>query len=155
MDDMRAKGRGEHVVQPFADGANGWLVWEVSPSWSFRRVRVIVPHHWGDQGVTMRVFQALVGLVLRALNLTTEIFYHVVFLLKNDLTLHAPGMAPAVSGYIDSSSGLEFATWPLEPFSCLSLANCLLSMARRHSKLSSSPLPDDRLREGVAIFASD
>ncbi|RVW17412.1 hypothetical protein CK203_094138 [Vitis vinifera] len=36
MGDMRAKGRGEHVIQPFADGANGWLVWEVSPSWSFR-----------------------------------------------------------------------------------------------------------------------
>ena len=30
------------------------------------------------------VSQALVGLVLRALNLTTEIFYHVVFLLKNE-----------------------------------------------------------------------
>ena len=30
------------------------------------------------------VFQALVGLVLRALNLTTGIFYRVVFLLKNE-----------------------------------------------------------------------
>ena len=40
-------------------------------------------------------------------------------------------------------------------FSCFSLANCLLSMALRHSKLSSSPLPEDWLREGVAIFASD
>ena len=30
------------------------------------------------------VFQALVGLVLRALNLTTVIFYRVVFLLKNE-----------------------------------------------------------------------
>ena len=30
MNDMRAEGRGEHVVQPFADGASGWLVWEVS-----------------------------------------------------------------------------------------------------------------------------
>ena len=36
MGDMRANGRGEHVIQPFADGPNGWLVWEVSPSWSFR-----------------------------------------------------------------------------------------------------------------------
>ena len=26
MNDMRVEGRGEHVVQPFADGANGWLV---------------------------------------------------------------------------------------------------------------------------------
>ena len=30
------------------------------------------------------------------------------------LTLHVLGMAPAVPGYIDSGSGLEFATWPLE-----------------------------------------
>ncbi|KAL6325284.1 hypothetical protein AAG906_023129 [Vitis piasezkii] len=30
------------------------------------------------------------------------------------LTLHASGIAPAVPGYIDSGSGLEFATWPLE-----------------------------------------
>ena len=30
------------------------------------------------------------------------------------LTLHVLGMAPTVPGYIDSGSGLEFATWPLE-----------------------------------------
>ena len=36
MNNMRAERRGEHVVQPFADGANGWLVWEVSPSLSYR-----------------------------------------------------------------------------------------------------------------------
>ncbi|RVW22445.1 hypothetical protein CK203_099234 [Vitis vinifera] len=30
------------------------------------------------------------------------------------LTLHASGMVPAVPGYIDSGSDLEFATWPLE-----------------------------------------
>ena len=36
MNDMRAKRRGEHVGQPFADGANGWLVWEVLPSLSYR-----------------------------------------------------------------------------------------------------------------------
>ncbi|RVW84097.1 hypothetical protein CK203_040606 [Vitis vinifera] len=30
------------------------------------------------------------------------------------LTFPFSGMAPAVPGYIDSSSGLEFATWPLE-----------------------------------------
>ena len=36
MDDMRVERRGEHVVQPFADGANGWLVWEVSPSLLYR-----------------------------------------------------------------------------------------------------------------------
>ncbi|RVW33118.1 hypothetical protein CK203_111169 [Vitis vinifera] len=29
------------------------------------------------------------------------------------LTLYVSGMAPAVPGYIDSGSGLEFATWPL------------------------------------------
>ncbi|RVX15062.1 hypothetical protein CK203_007696 [Vitis vinifera] len=46
--------RGEHVIQPFADGANGWLVWDVSPSWLFRWVRMNVPHHGGDYGVTMR-----------------------------------------------------------------------------------------------------
>ena len=71
--------------------------------------------------------------------------------------MHAPGMAPVVPGYIDSGSGLEFATWLLErrqrggldveawmrntafsslnlsvswmrAFNCRSLANCLLSM---------------------------
>ena len=26
MNNMQAKRHGEHVVQPFADGANGWLV---------------------------------------------------------------------------------------------------------------------------------
>ena len=36
MNDMRVERRGEHVVQPFADGANGWLIWEVSPSLSYR-----------------------------------------------------------------------------------------------------------------------
>ena len=55
MGDMRAKGRGEHVIQPFADGANGWLVGDVSPSWLFRGVRMNVPHHGGDYGVTMQV----------------------------------------------------------------------------------------------------
>ena len=73
------------------------------------------------------------------------------------LTLHASGISPVVPGYIDSGSGLEFATWLLErrqrggldveawmrntvfsslnlsvswrrAFSCRSLANCLLSM---------------------------
>ena len=100
------------------------------------------------------------------------------------LTLLVFGMALTVPGYIDSGSGLEFAIWPLERWrrggpvdetwmrstafsslnlsvswrracSCRSLANCLLSMAWRHSELSSSPLPDERLREGVAIFAGD
>ena len=56
MDDMRAEGRGEHVIQPFADGANEWLVWDVFPSWLFRWVRMNVPHHGGDYGVTMRVY---------------------------------------------------------------------------------------------------
>ena len=35
-----------------------------------------------------------------------------------------------------------FVSWR-RAFSCHSLANCLLSMAWRHSELSSSPLPDD------------
>ncbi|RVX09998.1 hypothetical protein CK203_013069 [Vitis vinifera] len=30
------------------------------------------------------------------------------------LMLPVSGMAPAIPGYIDSRSGLEFATWPLE-----------------------------------------
>ncbi|RVW30200.1 hypothetical protein CK203_108980 [Vitis vinifera] len=172
MNDMRAEGRGEHVIQPSADGADGWLVWEVPPSLLYRWVRMNVTHHGGDHGSRRRctfctmgvtigsgmvpglwplvalVFQALGGLVLCALNLTTEIFYRVVFLLKT----------PADPGYIDSGSDLEFATWPLERWralSCHSLANCLLSMVLRHSRSSSSPLPDERLREGVAIFASD
>ena len=55
MDDMRAERRGEHVIQPFADGANRWPVWDVPPSWFFRWVRMNVPHHGGDYGVTMRV----------------------------------------------------------------------------------------------------
>ena len=100
------------------------------------------------------------------------------------LTLYASGIAPAAPGYIDFGSGLEFAIWPLEhwrrggpdveawmrstafsslnfsvswrrAFSCRSLANCLLSMAWRHSELSSPSLPDERLWEGVAIFAGD
>ena len=30
MNNMWAKRRGERVIQLFADGASGWLVWEVS-----------------------------------------------------------------------------------------------------------------------------
>ena len=30
------------------------------------------------------IFQALMGLVLHALNLTTEVFYRVIFLLKSE-----------------------------------------------------------------------
>ncbi len=30
------------------------------------------------------------------------------------LALYVPGTAPVDPGYIDSGSGLEFATWPLE-----------------------------------------
>ena len=43
--------RGEHVVQPFADGATGWLVWEVSSSLSYRLVRGKVLHQRGDRRV--------------------------------------------------------------------------------------------------------
>ena len=45
MNNMRAERRGEHVVQPFANGATGWLVWEVSPNLSYRLVRRNVLHH--------------------------------------------------------------------------------------------------------------
>ena len=31
-----------------------------------------------------------------------------------DLALYAPGTTPVDPGYIDSGSGLVFATWPLE-----------------------------------------
>ena len=100
------------------------------------------------------------------------------------LMLYASRIALAVTRNIDSGSGLEFAIWPLErwqrggpdveawmrntafsslnlsvswrrAFSCRLLANCLLSMARRHSELSSSSLPDEQLWEGVVIFAGD
>ena len=54
MNNMRAKRRGEHVVQPFADGASVWLVWGVSPSLSYRLVRGNVLHHESDQRVRMR-----------------------------------------------------------------------------------------------------
>ncbi|RVW15436.1 hypothetical protein CK203_094702 [Vitis vinifera] len=87
MNDMRAERRGEHVVQPFADGANGWLIWEVSPSLSCTRCESELSS-WGAR--CMGVCGSC------------------------GLTLHASGMAPAVPGYIDSGSGLEFATWPLE-----------------------------------------
>ena len=55
MNNMVVKRRGEHVVQPFADGTNWWLAWEVSPNMLLRWVGVNVPHHGGDHGVTMRV----------------------------------------------------------------------------------------------------
>ena len=54
MNNMRAKRRGEHVVQPFADGATGWLVWEVSPNLSYRLVRGNVLHHRADHRVKVR-----------------------------------------------------------------------------------------------------
>ena len=54
MNNMRAKRRGEHVVQPFANGATRWFVWEVSPSLSYRLMRENVLHHRGDHGVRAR-----------------------------------------------------------------------------------------------------
>ena len=36
MNDMRAERRGEHVIQPFADGANERLIQEVSSNLSYR-----------------------------------------------------------------------------------------------------------------------
>ena len=54
MNNMRAKRRGEHVVQHFADGASVWLVWGVSPNLSYRLVREDVLHHGSDQGVRVR-----------------------------------------------------------------------------------------------------
>ncbi|RVW85608.1 hypothetical protein CK203_037578 [Vitis vinifera] len=102
MNDMRAERRGEHVVQPFDDGANGWLVWEVSPSLS---VRVCCPGcgYW------------LLGLPgsLESKLSSWEARYRGVCG-SCGLTLPVSGMAPAVPGYIDSGSSLEFATWPLE-----------------------------------------
>ncbi|RVW37159.1 hypothetical protein CK203_111748 [Vitis vinifera] len=66
MNDLRAERRGEHVVQPFADGTKSEL--------SSRRAR--------GMGVCGSC----------------------------GLTLHASGITPIVPGYIDSGSGLEFAT---------------------------------------------
>ncbi|KAL6347607.1 hypothetical protein AAG906_026135 [Vitis piasezkii] len=91
MNDMRAERRGEHVVQPFADGANGWLIWEVSPSLS---VRVRCPGLESELSSWGARCMGVCG--------------------SCGLTLPVSGMAPAVPGYIDSGSGLEFATWPLE-----------------------------------------
>ena len=54
MNNMRAKRRGEHVVQPFTNGATGWLVWEVSPNLSYRLVRGNVLHHRADHRVKVR-----------------------------------------------------------------------------------------------------
>ena len=54
MNNMRAKKRGEHVVQPFADGATRLLVWRVSSSLSYHLVREGVLHHGCDQGVRVR-----------------------------------------------------------------------------------------------------
>ena len=54
MNNMRAKRHGEHVVQLFANGATGWLVWEVSPSLSYRLVRGNVLHQRGDHRVKVR-----------------------------------------------------------------------------------------------------
>ncbi|KAL6312228.1 hypothetical protein AAG906_020313 [Vitis piasezkii] len=90
MNDMRAERRGEHVVQPFADGANGWLVWEVVAT--------------GGLGLLGSLESELSSWGARCMGVCGSC----------GLTLHVSGMAPAVPGYIDSRSGLEFATWPLE-----------------------------------------
>ena len=54
MNNMRAKRRGEHVVQPFADGGTRWFVWEVSPNLLYHLVRGNVLHHRGDHRVRVR-----------------------------------------------------------------------------------------------------
>ena len=64
------------------------------------------------------VSQVLVGLVSRAVSLTIELSSRGARCMgvcgSCGLTLHVSGMAPAVPGYIDFGSSLEFATWPLE-----------------------------------------
>ncbi|RVW36803.1 hypothetical protein CK203_103359 [Vitis vinifera] len=110
-------------------------------------VRENVLHHRGDHRVRVRSPESeLSSWGARCMG---------VWLMWPNVTVS--GIAPAVPGYIDSGSGLEFATWPLERCDgeapCRSLANCLLSMAWRHSELSSSPLPDERLLEGVASLS--
>ncbi|RVW24155.1 hypothetical protein CK203_087032 [Vitis vinifera] len=77
--------RGEHVVQPFADGANGGSFGRFLPTCRIARVRAFLM----ESSVHGRVCSCV-------------------------LTLHVPGIAPATPGYIDFGSGLEFATWPLE-----------------------------------------
>ncbi|RVW96450.1 hypothetical protein CK203_029629 [Vitis vinifera] len=136
MNDMRAERRGEHVVQSFANGAK-WVA------------------HLGGATIGSGCASQVVaagGLGL----LGSSRFMGVGG--SCGLTLYASGMAPAVPGYIDSSSGLEFATWPFDAddgeapstkswmcstafsslnlsvswrraCSCRSFANCLLSMA--------------------------
>ena len=64
----RGRLRGHDAGERFAPW--GWL-------WG----QGVVPKLWP---LVALIFQALVGLVLRALNLTTGIFYHVVFSLKSE-----------------------------------------------------------------------
>ena len=143
MNNMRAKRRGEHVVQSFADGVSGWLIWGVSPSLAYRLVREDILHHGSDQGLgcapqvvatgslvfpgpcgpsLVRIAFDNWGLLSRCLfderRVESELSAWGAWCMgvcrSCGLTLPVSGMAPIVPGYIDSGSGLEFAPWPLE-----------------------------------------
>ncbi|RVW48951.1 hypothetical protein CK203_095635 [Vitis vinifera] len=108
MNDMRER-RGEHVVQPFADGANGWLIWEVSPRLSSLGVTI------GSGCASQAVAAGGLGLLG---SLESELSSQGARCMgvcgSCGLTLLVSGMALAVPRYIDSDSSLEFAIWPLE-----------------------------------------
>ena len=71
--------------------SRGWLrghdAGERFAPWGWPWGQGVVPRLWP---LAALVFQALVGLVFRALNLTTGIFYHVVFSLKSEWNLSFP-----------------------------------------------------------------
>ncbi|RVX06103.1 hypothetical protein CK203_018631 [Vitis vinifera] len=128
MGDMRAKGRGEHVIQPFADGANGGSFGRFLPAGRSARCERTFRIAGGDHGVrcggTFCTMGAIIGsgrgarvvaaggLDLPGSSFLTGSSRHGCAWLMG-LALYVPGIAPVDPGYIDSGSGFEFATWPL------------------------------------------
>ncbi|RVW63590.1 hypothetical protein CK203_057382 [Vitis vinifera] len=104
MGDMRAKGRGEHVIQPFADGANGWLVWRFLPAGRSASDRGRGARVVATGGLDLPVESELSSRGARGIGVRGSW----------GLALYAPGTTTVDPGYIDSGSGFEFATWPLE-----------------------------------------
>ncbi|RVW85135.1 hypothetical protein CK203_032941 [Vitis vinifera] len=90
-------------------------------------------HRWGDHGVTMRRYVLHHGAIIGSGRGARVVATGGLDLLGScgllssrgargigvrgswGLACNAPGTAPVDPGYIDSGSGLEFATWPLEP----------------------------------------
>ncbi|RVW98475.1 hypothetical protein CK203_026765 [Vitis vinifera] len=105
MNNMRAKGVESMSSSLLLMEALGGSFGRFLPTCLYHLVRGNVLHHRGDHRVRVRSLES---------ELSSWGAWCMGMCRSCGLTLHVSGIAPAALGYIDSGSGLEFATWPFE-----------------------------------------